>query len=343
MNSPLPPVESRHFIQGTELGRNGALSLALRAQELSRGSDPRRFPGSRIAALFFNPSLRTKTSLAFAASAVGAKLVSHSADQGLWKIEHRPGAVMDEDKAEHISEVAGVLSEMAHVLALRTFAGLTDMDADLGDERLRTFVSHASKPVINLESALWHPLQGLADTATWAEKLGPGLTGKRITLTWAPHPKALPTAVANQVLLSAALQGMEITLAHPAPFDLPPAVLQHCAGLAEQGGGSLHVTHDLKEAYTGAQVVVAKSWSGMQGYADREAEARIRQGHRDWMVCPEKMALTDGAGFMHCLPVRRNVVVHDEVIDSPSSWTNHTAGMRMWTAIALLEQLLERA
>ena len=142
----------------------------------------------------------------FAASAVGATLVTLSSGQGLWQIEHRNGAVMNEDKAEHIAEVAGVLSEMAQVLALRTFAGLQDPEVDLSDQILSSFIHHASKPVINLESALWHPLQGIADTATWVNHLGSPQGKRVITLTWAPHPKALPTAVANQVLLSAALR-----------------------------------------------------------------------------------------------------------------------------------------
>ena len=248
---------------------------------------------------------------------------------------------MNEDKAEHISEVAGVLSEMAHLLALRTFAGLQDRSVDLSDQIMSSFIHHASKPVINLESALWHPLQGLADTATWVNHLG-APQGKRITLTWAPHPKALPTAVANQVLLSAALQGMHITLAHPEPFDLPVQVIQRCSSLTNREGGSFRITHDLTEAYDGAQVIVAKSWSGVRGYGNRFAETQIRKNYSDWMVTPDKMALTDSAGFMHCLPVRRNVVVSDEVLDSTKSWAKYTAGMRMWTAMALLEQMLEK-
>ena len=340
MNSTPVPNSSTHFVDGSELGTKRLSALVNRALELSTGAIPKQYPGSRIAALFFNPSLRTRSSLEFAASAVGAKLVTLASGQGLWQIEHRQGVVMNEDKAEHISEVAGVLSEMAHILALRTFAGLQDRSVDLGDQIMSSFVHQASRPVINLESALWHPLQGLADTATWVKHLGTP-QGKRITLTWAPHPKALPTAVANQVLLSAALQGMNITLAHPKPFDLPEQVIQRCSSVATRGGGSLRVTNDLTDAYRGAQVVVAKSWAGVQGYGNRFAETQIRKNYADWMVTPDKMALTDSAGFMHCMPVRRNVVVSDEVLDSPMSWTNYTAGMRMWTAMALLEQMLE--
>ena len=341
MNASPIQRASTHFIDSSELGQKGLSTLVNRALELSKGASPNQYPGSRIAALFCNPSLRTRSSMEFAASAVGAKLVTLNSGQGLWQIEHRNGVVMNEDKPEHIAEVAGVLSEMAHVLALRTFAGLQDMSMDLGDRILSSFIEHSSKPVINLESALWHPLQGIADTATWTNHLG-NPKGKRITLTWAPHPKALPTAVANQVLLSAALQGMDIILAHPKPFDLPPHVMERCSSIAGSQGGSLRVTHDWKDAYKGAQVVVAKSWSGVQGYGNRFFETQIRQNYQEWMVTPDKMALTDNAGFMHCLPVRRNVVVSDAVIDGPMSWTKYTAGMRMWTAMALLEEMLEQ-
>ena len=334
-----PP--SPHFLDGSELGTVGIARLVERSFELATGAKPYQFQGSRIAALFFNPSLRTRTSLEFAASSLGAKLVTLSAGQGLWQIEHRQGAVMNEDKAEHIAEVAGVLSEMAHITALRTFAGLEDKSADLNDQKLSSFIQHASNKVINLESALWHPLQGLADTATWVNRLG-DLKGKRITLTWAPHPKPLPTAVANQVLLSAAMQGMEITLAHPKPFDLPPHIVQRCTTLARENGGALQIKHNPNEAYDGAHVVVAKSWSGVSGYGQRSNETRQRQTYLDWMVTKDKMDQTDRAGFMHCLPVRRNVVVADEVIDGPQSWTKYTAGMRMWTAMAVLEHMLEK-
>ena len=183
MNSPLPTKIPSDVINGAEWGASHVLHLVARALELSEGACPKRFPGSRIAALFFNPSLRTRTSLEFAADAVGAKLVTLASGQGLWQIEHQTGAIMNGDKAEHIAEVAGVLSQMAQVLALRTFANLHDKRADLDDVKLKAFVQHANKPVINLESALWHPLQGLADTATWVRRLGPDLRGKRLTLT----------------------------------------------------------------------------------------------------------------------------------------------------------------
>lgn len=333
-------MTSPHWIHGLERGGNGSLSLAQRALELRAGAKPNRFDGARIAAVFLNPSLRTKMSMDFAASALGAHFVSLEPGATSWGWECREGVVMNEDKAEHMIDAVGVLSEMADILSMRSFAGLAHQDEDAKDTTLATFVRHSSKPVINLESALYHPLQGLADTATWLDHLGPDLQGISITLTWAPHPKALPTAVANQVLLSAALQGMDITVTHPEDFSLPPFILEQSKSIAQSRGGSLRYSHNQAESLKGAQVVVAKSWSGWHNYGNREKEAIIRSQHHNWIIDGEKMAKTNQAGFMHCLPVRRNVVVCDEVLNGSQSWTKQTAGLRMWTAMALLETML---
>ena len=330
----------QHWIHGLERKQDGALELAHRALELRLGTKPRRFDGARLASVFLNPSLRTKTSMDFAASALGAHMVSLEPGTTSWGWECRKGVTMNEDKAEHLIDAVGVLSEMADLLAVRSFASLTDKYSDSNDITISTFVQHSSKPVINLESALFHPLQGLADTATWIDHLGTNLQNKSITLTWAPHPKALPTAVANQVLLSAALQGMDITLTHPKEFSLPPFIMDKTNSIAESHGGSFTQTHDQNQAFSGAQVIVAKSWSGWEGYENREEESYTRKKYQNWIVNREKMDLTNQAGFMHCLPVRRNVVVSDEVIDGENSWTKQTAGLRMWTAMALLEKML---
>jgi len=327
-----------HFLDGTEFGPDGVLSLAARALALRAGATPNRFDGARLAAVFLNPSLRTRTSMELAAGALGVQPVIVNPGKDAWALELRDGAVMDGGAAEHMSDAVRVLAEYADVLALRAFAKLEDVEEDRADPVLSAFARHAPVPVINMESALWHPLQGLADTATWLAHLGP-LQGVPLTLTWAPHPKALPAAVANQVLMSAALQGMDVTVAHPPGFDLDPQILQ-AAGATS---GAVRVCHDQKEALAGAQVVVAKSWSGFSGYADRHAESARRAAHGDWTVTSEKMAETDGAGFMHCLPVRRNVVVEDAVLDGATSWVHEEAGLRMWTAMALLERVLGEA
>lgn len=324
-----------NLIDGTELGAEGVRGLADRAIALREGSAARDCRGKRVVALFLNPSLRTRTSLEAACGLLGAQAMVLSPGRDAWALE-LDDVVMDGDKAEHVREAAAVLSEYAHLLAVRAFAGLQDCEADRADPVLAAFVEHAGVPVVNLESALWHPLQGLADTATWMSRLGPDLTGRRLALTWAPHPRALPAAVPNQVLLSAALQGMHVTVAHPEGFDLDPTIVARARSMAAAAGGDVVVQHH--QDLAGAEVVVAKSWSGFSGYGRREEEAEQRASLGHWQVTPR--TLPEGAGFMHCLPVRRGVVVDPAVLDGPRSWVIEEAGNRLWTAAALLEQLL---
>ena len=330
---------SGDFIDGTEHGPAVAASVAERALELRAGAQPSRASrGSRVAAVFLNPSLRTRTSLVAACDALGIHSTVLNPGSDMWKLELKPGAVMDGDAAEHVQDAVGVLAQMHDAIAVRAFASLNDRLADLRDDTLSAFRAASSVPVINLESALYHPMQGLADLATWRGHLGPNLTKRRVTITWAPHPKALPAAVANQALLSAAQQGMEVTVAHPEGFDLEPAVLNRAHVFARAAGGAVRVTHDRDEALRGAEVVYAKSWSGVPGYTDRQTEAKRRSELSHWQVTADDMAKTADAGFMHCLPVRRNVVVSDAVMDGANSWVQETAGLRLWTAMAFLER-----
>lgn len=326
------------FLDGSEPGRDGVLRLCHRAIELRAGGVPRRADGMRLAAVFLNPSLRTRTSIESACAALGIHPIALSPGSDSWAMEFADGAVMDQGKAEHVKDAVGVLSQFVDLLAVRAFAGLVDREEDRKDPVLAAFCKYSDKPVINLESALWHPLQGLADTATWMSRMGE-VRNKRITLTWAPHVRTLPAAVPNQVLLSSALVGMDVTVAHPPGFDLDPRIVERATAVATKAGGSVRITHDQADAMRGAQVVYAKNWSGFSGYGRRDDEAAVRATLGAWQVTPDTMASTDGAGFMHCLPVRRNVVVADAVIDGPDSWVMEEAGLRLWTAMALLEHL----
>jgi N-acetylornithine carbamoyltransferase len=292
--------------------------------------------GRRLGAVFFNPSLRTRTSLESACALLGIHPISIHPGDDAWAWEFERGAVMDGTKAEHIDESVGVLASYVDILAVRSFARLVDAAEDRADPVLNAFVERSSVPVVNMESACWHPLQGLADTATWASHFGPDLRGRKLVLTWAPHPRALPAAVPNQVLLSAALQGMDVTVAHPEGFDLDPEVLARASGLASAAGGQVSVSHD-RNARCDAEVVVAKSWSGWSGYADRDAEAVRRADAAHWRVEASDLG---AAGFMHCLPVRRNVVVADAVLDGPNAWVQEEAAFRLWTAAAVLEAIV---
>lgn len=324
-----------NLLDGTELGPDGVAALCHRALELRAGAAPRAFPGRSVGAVFLNPSLRTRSSLEAACARMGVHPIVLHPGKDAWALELRDGAVMDGPFAEHVADAVPVLAQYVDVLAVRAFAGLEDLAADRADPVLQAFCRHSPVPVVNLESAMFHPLQGLADTATWLSRLGPDLRGRKLTLTWAPHPKALPQAVPHQVLLSAALVGMDVTVAHPEGFDLDPLVLERASALS-----SVRVTPDQGAAFDGAEVVVAKSWAGTSGYGRRAEEAQARAALGGWTVDAAKMARTDGAGFMHCLPVRRNVVVTDDVIDGPASWVQEEAGLRLWTALALFERLL---
>lgn len=329
------------FLDGSEPGARGFRSLAERALELRGGAIPEKFRGKRIVSVFLNSSLRTRTSMEAAAQNLGMHAITLNPGADAWKMEYRDGVVMDGDCPEHIADAIPVLAEYADLLAVRCFAGLKDAEEDRRDPILSAFVKHSPVPVVNLESARWHPLQGLADASTLLSKFEGDVRGKKVVLTWAPHPRTLPQAVPNQVAMTAALLGADLTIAHPEGFDLDPEIVGRVRGISEANGGSVSLTNDQDAAVSGAHVVYAKNWSGFSYYGRREEEALRRAQLGAWTVGERQMALTRNAGFMHCLPVRRNVVVTDAVIDGSNSWTTEQAGLRLWTAMALLERVLQ--
>ena len=276
--------------------------------------------GKTLVQLYLNPSLRTRISTEVAAKRLGMTVTSLDAGAG-WGLEFADGVRMDGAAAEHVREAAGVISAYADVIGLRTFAGLRDRAADYADETLLAFARHATVPMVSLESAVRHPLQSLADLVTLHEHRR--RERPKVVLTWAPHPRALPQAVANSFA--------EWTLA--AGYDLTVAAPEACTLDAAFTAGA-RVTHDQRAALAGAHFVYAKNWSSTRDYG------QVVEGHDDWIVDAEKMALTDGGRFMHCLPVRRGVVVSDAVLDSPASLALEQAGNRQWAAQAALARLL---
>jgi N-acetylornithine carbamoyltransferase len=291
--------------------------------------------------LFFNPSLRTRTSMELAAAHLGAHPLVITPGQGVWGFEWREGVTMEDDKAEHIREAIGVLGRYVDALGVRTFAGLRDRIEDQSDRVFRSIVAASSVPVVNLESATWHPCQALADAATIRERFGNELSGKRFVLAWAYHPKALPQAVPNSALLMAARLGLDVTVAHPEGFDLDDDVINIASATAHLQGGSVRLTDDLDGALDGAHVVYAKAWSGVRVYDDPTAEAALRQRYRAWRITADRMARTDGAAFMHCLPVRRGVVVDGDVLDGPQAVHLTQAEYRLHAQKAVLEWVWE--
>jgi N-acetylornithine carbamoyltransferase len=324
-----------HWLDGTEAGAAGLRALVERALALRAGAAPRRFPGARVGAVFLNPSLRTRASLEAACALLGAHPIVLSPGQDAWGWEFRDGVRMDGASPEHVREAVPVLGSYVDVLAVRSFAKLADPAEDRADGVLASFVALAGRPVTNLESARWHPLQGLADAATIVSRLQEP-RGKRLVLHWAPHVKALPQAVPAQVVLTGAQLGMEVVVAHPEGFELDPEVVARGQALAAETGGTVQIVHDPQQALQGAQVVYAKSWAGWSGYGRREEEALVRASLSSWCL----QQTPPGAGFMHCLPVRRGVVVADAVLDGPSSWVQEQAALRLWTAMAVLERQL---
>ena len=323
-----------------ELGHEQVRALTARALLLRGGAAPKRFPGRSLALLFFSPSLRTQASFQRAAGRLGLELVQLSGGggaSGMWGLETEDGVVMDTDKAEHVREAAAVLGRFVDVLAIRAFARMRTLEEDLADPLVQGFRRFAGIPIVNMESALWHPCQALADWAT-LDQLGVERKAK-LVLTWAWHPKPLPHAVPNSTLCFAAQRGMEVVVLRPEGYDLHPEAMQEARRLAGLGGGSVRVTSDRADALAGARVVYAKSWGSLTTWGDPEGETRLRAGLRDWRVSPQWMGATSGARFMHCLPVRRNVVVDDAVIDSPASVVIDQAENRLHAQTALLEAL----
>jgi N-acetylornithine carbamoyltransferase len=295
--------------------------------------------GRSIALVFFNPSLRTRASMQVGVFELGGNAVVLEPGGTSWTLEHRPGVVMDGDKTEHVAEFVRVLGRYCAAIGVRTFAALKNWDEERQDPVLRAFAEYAEVPVINLESAMHHPCQAMADMMTIHEKLGAGR--KKVLLTWAWHPKPLPMAVPNSFALTAAQMGHDLIIAHPHLYDLDEELLREAAKQAADAGGSLQVTNDIERAFDHVQVVYAKSWGSKQFYGSPEKDLAERAKHRqDWIVDEQKMARTDGAIFMHCLPVRRNVIVTDTVIDSTASVVIDEAENRLHIQKAILKELL---
>ncbi len=308
----------------------GLLEAALRFKSGDDRSKP--LAGKSVALVFFNPSLRTRASMQIGIYELGGNAVVLEPGSTSWTLEHRPGTVMDADKTEHVAEFVRVLERYCTALGVRTFAALKDWQEERTDPILNAFARYASVPIINLESAMHHPCQSLADMLTIREKLGPGR--KRVVLTWAWHPRALPMAVPNSFALAAAQMGHDLVIAHPSGYDLDEELI-------ETLGNGVEITNDIDAAFEGAEVIYAKSWGSKQFYGNTDRDIATRAQYRSkWIVDEEKMSRTNNAIFMHCLPVRRNVIVTDGVIDSPTSVVIDEAENRLHVQKAVMSLVL---
>lgn len=326
--SDLSPAELRAFIES-----------AIRAKNLGRHALEKPLQGQSIALVFFNPSLRTRVSMTVAITQLGGTAIPLEIGSGTWDLEHLTGVIMDGSKVEHVREAVPVLSQYVDAIAVRCFPGLKDFAQDALDPVLRAFDTHATVPIINLESACWHPCQALADMMTIRELRG-GFHRRKVVLTWANHPKPLPHAVPQSFALSGAQCGVDLWIAAPEGYMLDNAFIGSISAVAKSQGGSVTLTTDRDAAFDGADVVYAKSWAAREFYGQPEKDLIQRLGLKHWMVTEDMMGKTNQGIFMHCLPVRRNVVVSDAVLDGPYSVVVPQAANRLHAQRALLAGIL---
>lgn len=282
--------------------------------------------GKRMGLLFLNPSLRTRLSTEIAARQLGMEVIVFNAQQDGWALEFGEGVVMNGSTVEHVKDAAPVLGQYLDILGVRSFPGLMDREADYAERILQAFIQYSGIPVVSLESATRHPLQSLTDLFTIQEQTSQLFRKPKVVLSWAPHIKPIPHCVANSFAEWMIASGeVDLVIAHPEPYALHPSFTQGAT-----------ITYRQEEALLDADVIYVKNWSTFEPYG------KVVPGFDDWMLTPEKLALTQQAGVMHCLPVRRNVELPDAVLDGPHSWVTGQAANRVWAAQAVLSEILQR-
>lgn len=311
----------------TSIRQLGDLRQALaQAQQVKRNpfADQELGRNKTLLMVFFNNSLRTRLSTQKAALNLGMNVIVLDVNQGAWKLETERGVIMDGDKSEHLLEAIPVMGCYCDLIGVRSFARFESKEEDYNEMILNQFIKYSGKPVFSMEAATRHPLQTFADLITIEEHK----TKERpkVVMTWAPHPKALPQAVPNSFAEGMDFAGYDFVIANPEGYDLAPEFV-----------GGARVTHDQDEALRGADFVYAKNWSAYEG----DNYGKVLSRDRSWTVTKEKMALTDNAFFMHCLPVRRNMIVSDEVIESPRSLVIQEAANRVVSAQTVIKKMLE--
>lgn len=312
-----------HFYSADSITDVNALVSEAIALKQTHEFDLSRIKGKKMLLIFFNPSLRTRLSTEYAAKELGLHTISMNAAEG-WKWEIEPGVIMNLDKAEHIKDAAKVISQYVDIVAIRSFPGLKNRDEDYRDELMQSFIEHADVPVINMESSIFHPLQSLTDLITIKEHK-PQASALKVVLSWAPHPRALPQAVSNSFLQWIHKTDHQVTITHPSGYELKEEFSRGCK-----------IEYNQEKAFENADVIYTKNWSSYNQYGN------ILTEDQHWMVNKKKMAMTNDAIFMHCLPVRRNVVVTDGVMDSGQSVIYQQAGNRLHAAKAVIYKLLNQ-
>ena len=313
----------RHFTSITQLQDLDKAIEAAKYVKANPFADQELGRNKTLLMIFFNSSLRTRLSTQKAALNLGMNVIVLDVNQGAWKLETEHGVIMDGDKPEHLLEAIPVMGSYCDVIGVRAFAGLQDRDKDYNEVIINQFIKYSGKPVFSMEAATRHPLQTLADLLTIEEHKK--VEKPKIVLTWAPHPKALPQAVPNSFAEGINMTDYEFVITHPEGYELAPEFV-----------GRAKVEYDQRKAFEGADFIYAKNWSAYSG----DNYGKILCTDRDWTVDAEKMGLTNNAFFMHCLPVRRNMIVTDEVIESPQSLVIPEAANRVVSAQTILKEIL---
>jgi N-acetylornithine carbamoyltransferase len=333
-------LKGRDFLSSADFTLDELTGLIDLAAKIKNG-DYRERPlaGRSVALVFFNPSLRTRASMEIAVYELGGNAVALDVGKGTWSLEYRESVRMDGDKTEHIKEAARVLSRYVAAIGVRAFPEMKNYSDENSDPVINGFARYSDAPVLNLESARHHPFQALADIMTIREKLG-SLNHQKVVLSWAYHPKPLPMAVPNSFALIAAQFGLDLTIACPPEYDLGDEAMAEIEAGASGSGGRVQISRDCRAACADARIVYAKSWGGKQFYGRAEEDIKLREKYSHWRIDEEALRSTDNGWFMHCLPVRRNVVVTDGVLDGPQNAAIDEAENRLHVQKAALASIL---
>ncbi len=330
----------KNFNDLADFTANEIQALIALANRLDEHPEPEALKGKVLSLLFLSPSLRTLASFQAAMTRLGGGSFVISPDMSIHGLETRPGIVMDGAAAEHIREAVPVIASYGDAIGIRAFAERKNLEHDMAETEFNSLTNLIDTPWINMESAMGHPCQNLADWKTM-DDLGIPANGGKFVLSWAYHPKALPLAVPASTLYTAARRGMDVTVLRPEGFELPDAIMQKSTEAAEAAGGSVTETDNRVEAMEGAQVIYAKSWSSTRHYGDRLGDQGLRNELEAWCVDdPWFDNAAEDCRFMHCLPVRRGVVVSESVLDGPRSVVIQEARNRMLAQMAVLYQMM---
>jgi N-acetylornithine carbamoyltransferase len=331
----------KHFISTVDWTQDELQKMINLANEFKQGVSSESLKNKSVALLFFNPSLRTRTSFELGTWQMGGHAIILEPGKSAWPLEFELGSTMDSVAEEHVIEAAQVLSRYCDLICIRAFPKFEDWQVDRQDNMIKAFEKYSSVPVINMET-ITHPCQELAHMQAIQEKIGQP-QNKKYLLTWTYHPKPLNTAVANSSILIASKFGMDVTLLCPSPdYILDKRYIDIAKQNAEKYGGSFQVTHNIEEAYANADVVYAKSWGALPYFGNWEAEKPYRDTQKHFIVNEEKMALTNNALFSHCLPLRRNIKATDAVMDADYCMAIDEAENRLHVQKALMTQLINQ-